>query len=477
MRRPTAPWISGLLALALLAAGCNSGGGSGEPEAESGDEEVEESTSSFSGTSSGGRVITAFSEFSDEALRPSLPGLTASHSVSVTLPADRAVVVMEPSIRGPLAGAVSALAGKDRQAILDAAAGLGIPAEAVTFSGRSTYGGTRVQANVPVQAVGTTGQQFADAVEKTLGRADATGVIFGLSDCGAPLAAVRRDAFQGAEAQARQLAESGALRLGPILSLSQQVTAGSASPYAVADPCNPSANDGPVVTLQPLDAPAEVRVTVGVTGTWSVGNPPGPPPARGELAALGRGSTTVKADEAYVVAILADEEEEGEVPSRRDRERLVDAIVRLGVDKDDIDIAIGSDYGPVTVLQVETRLSDLERRGEQVEKAVQEVLRRPDVTGVRFWHSDCGQLLAKARKQAVGDARARAAALAEAGAVRLGDLVSVSEVSGLPGSDPCDDAAAALLGSDDYAATVQPLDATPEFRVETGVRLGFALGT
>ena len=106
---------------------------------------------------------------------------------------------------------------------------------------------------------------------------------------------------------------------------------------------------------------------------------------------------------------------------------------------------------------------------------MEDVLRRPDVTGVRFWHSDCGELLGKARKQAVADARTRAGALAEASGVRLGDLVAVSEASGFPGLDPCDDGAGALLALDDYAAAVQPLDAPPEFRVETGVRLAFAL--
>jgi uncharacterized protein YggE len=173
------------------------------------------------------------------------------------------------------------------------------------------------------------------------------------------------------------------------------------------------------------------------------------------------------------VVFSSEDEDEPQPLTKKDREELERAVTALGFAKKDVEIAAGNQYGPVTVVQVELKVGDVGKRGDDIVRAAEKVMGRSDVSGVRFGLSTCEQALGRARKEAVGDARTRASALAEAAGVRLADLQNVSELTSTVGTDPCDDSAESLFASDDYGEAVQAFDAKPEFRVKTSVRLGY----
>jgi uncharacterized protein YggE len=331
---------------------------------------------------------------------------------------------------------------------------------------------------MPAASAATTGQQVVDAVEKVLGRSQSRGVVF-FADCAGTAAALQRQAFQSADAKARQLADSTSQRLTSVASVTQTGRS-PAVPFASAvDPCDASSIAADErLELQPVDAKPEVKVTVQLAVTWAIAGAPAPATPRANLQAVGKGSEAATADEAYVVVVFSsDDEEDAEPLARKDRDELEKAVTALGFAKKDVEIVTANQYGPVTVLQVELKVGDVTTRGDDIVRAAEKVLGRSDASGVRFGLSSCDQALGRARKEAVGDAKARATALAEAAGVRLGDVQAVSELAATTGIDPCDDGPETLFASDDYGDAIQAFDAKPEFRVKTSVRLSYGTTT
>lgn len=179
-----------------------------------------------------------------------------------------------------------------------------------------------------------------------------------------------------------------------------------------------------------------------------------------------------------MVVVFVSEDEQAEPLKRKDRDELERAITALGFDKKDVEIATANQYGPVTILQVEMPVRDVAKRGDVVQRAAEKVLGRSEAAGVRFGLSTCDQTLAKARKAAAAAARTKAAALAEAASVRIGDVQSVVELAWSAGVDPCADDAESLLRLGEYGEygdLIKSFDAKPEVRIESTMRLGFAI--
>jgi uncharacterized protein YggE len=229
--------------------------------------------------------------------------------------------------------------------------------------------------------------------------------------------------------------------------------------------------------LEAFDAKAEARMSVGVSVTYAIsGAPASGSPARPLLWAGGSATAKAKADEAYVLVLFESEDEEPTGgPTASERTRILDALDKLKVDRKNVEITSRSDYGVTTIVQVETRADGLANAGKDIVRAVEDVLGRADTSGVRFSSSGCAGLLAKARKDAVGDARQRAASLADAAGVKLGDMQSISEFTPT-GVDPCDDSIDAVLGDGYDSSPLQPFDAEPEVTLITSAQLGFAIG-
>jgi uncharacterized protein YggE len=402
------------------------------------------------------------------------PGLSVRGTAAGTAPADLAFVVVVPPLRGgdPFTGA--GLSPEDRTAVVNAAAATGVARGDVTFEPDPRTGQSRVQVKVAVNQVAAKGPAIVAAVDKVLGRSVSSGASFSLANCDPASAPLRKQALQQADAQAKALADAGKLSLGGIVAVRQDA---DVSPLRATTPST-GCSLVSAGQLDGFDAKPEVKLNVGVSVTYAlVGAPTSAGAARPLLWALGSATAKAKADEAYVVVLFeSDDSDPSAGPSTADRNKVFDALGKLKIDRKDVTITSQSDYGVTTVVQVETKAGGLATSGKDIVRAVEDVLGRSDSSGAKFASTNCGGVLAKARKDAVADGRKRAAALAEAAGVKLGDLQSVSELSAA-GIDPCDDSVDALLGGGDYGSTsLQPFDADPELSLTTAAQLGFLIG-
>jgi uncharacterized protein YggE len=355
--------------------------------------------------------------------------------------------------------------------VLDGLAAMGVARADVSFPSARSFGDVRVQVKVPVGQVAARGPKIVASMERTLGRSRASGVSYSVASCDPVAAPLRKQAVQQAEAQAKAMAEAGKLSLGGVVAMSQDGLLGPGSGTSEGCPLVATGQ------LEAFDAKPEVRLAVGVTVTYAIsGAPASGSPARPLLWAGGSATAKGKADEAYVLVLLesADEEPTGG-PAAADRTRVVEALAKLKVDRKDVQITSSSDYGVTTIVQVETKAAGLENTAKDIVRAVEDSLGRSDASGVRFGSSTCAGMLAKARKDAVADARQRAGHLAEAAGVKLGDVQSISELTPT-GADPCDGSLEALVALDDYSTSpLQPFDAEPEFTLTTSARMGFLI--
>lgn len=465
-----------LLLAASLAAACTNGGSrqAADPGAEDPGASLSGGSSSgvVSGSSPGGS-LELFSRGSSVAGdSPSVPGLTVHASASATVAADQAFVVISAAVRGADPLGDSVVSSQDRRAVLDAVMPLGVPADDVSFPTTSRYGEPSVRVKVGVDALPATGPRVVDAVERVLGRSRASGAAFGLSDCEPAAAPLRRQAAQSAEDQARSLAEASHTSIGPILAVRQDV----ATPRATiaggfTGGCPGATDSGP----QGFDARPAVTLTVGLTATYAIaGAPVAGAAARPQLSAVGSSTTRAKADQAYVLVVYeSDNDTVPAGPTKAQRQRVLDAVAKLGIDRKGVDF-VTTGY-PARVVRVETRAAGLDKTGKEVVRAVEDVLGRSDSVGAQFASSTCKALQAKARKDAVADARRRAGELADAAGVKLGDLQGVAEYGLAP--DPCDDSAASLSSFDQYQSPLQPFDGEPEVDVRSSVELSFGIGS
>jgi uncharacterized protein YggE len=317
-----------------------------------------------------------------------------------------------------------------------------------------------------------------------LGRAQ-SGVRFGLSDCGPALMPLRERALAKTREDAEAFAGLASLTLGPIIAASESRMSQFYGPYGPAgpDPCNPEAAiplAGPVPnSLLPFDAAPEVQLDLSMTVTYGLADVEG----RGVgLSATGVGSATARADEAYV--IVAIEQRYGpsgpEPLSRDQRDEVIEKLRDLDIDEDDIEIESPFFSGQM-VVSVDVALDRLPDIGEEIVDAVEDVLGRSNVQGVVFSHTNCQAVLAEARKQAFGDASARAEALAGTAGVTLGGLLSIAD-SGPPPSPygpqemPCsEDLARRISLGGPYQGDVKPFDAEAVMTVSTTVSAVYAI--
>ena len=455
------------LVLAMLGAACT--GGSDSDKAEDVPDDIDAEVS-VGGGSSGGLSESLFSL--DVGVVGSGgsagPGLSVRGTASGTVPADVAFVVVVPP-GGIEALGEGSMTPEDRKAVLDGLAAMGVARGDVTFETDPRFGQQRVQVKVPVAQLAARGPRIVASVEKTLGRSDSAGATFALSNCEPAAAPLRKEAMAQAEAQAKALADAGKLGIGGIVAIRQEAEAGFLRAAPPSGVC-------PLVAtgrIDPFDARPEVRLSLAVDVTYAITGAPAGSQGRPTLFAAGSATARAKADEAYVLVLFESEDEEPTGgPSAQDRTRVLEALDKLKVDRKNVEITTRSDYGVTTVVQVETKTAGLATAGTDIVRAVEDVLGRSDISGVRFWSSSCAGLLAKARKDAVGDARQRAGALAEAAGVKLGDLQWLSEAT-----TGCDDSIDAALSLDDYTSSpLHPFDAEPEFTLTISAHVGFLIG-
>ena len=407
-------------------------------------------------------------------------GLSVTGGASATLQADQAfaVVLLSPRPTGP--APQFQLDPRDREEILSALDGLGIGKERVSFDTDLRFGPfTSVSVEVPVGALQDEGKRIIEAIERVAGRAQATGARFGLAECNAAIAPLRRSAFEAAEARAREMASAASVALGPLVSISE---ATPASPYgpAVEDPCGAAsalAKTSPSGGLVPLDSPPEVKVSLNVSLTYAIGDGE----AGSALTVSGGGSATARPNEGYIV-VLAEQVSGpfGPTPlSAKDRKEVVEKLTALGIDRDDIEIETPAFGGPA-VVSVEVAPGDVRALGEKVLDAVEDVLGRAQNSGVYFSHTNCLAVLAEAQKQALVDAQRRGTALAEAAGFNLGPLVAMTESAAQPNPysgliDPCsEDLSRVVIGSP-YGIQLRPFDSEPELEVQATLAVTFAL--
>jgi len=462
--------------LAVLAASCS--GGSSAKKAADTPADTGSTSSGGSGSGISGALLSL-----DQASLATGGGATAGLSVRGTaigtVPADQAFVVVLAAPRGGIGiGIVSdtGVAPADRTTVLKGLAASGIGAGDVTFDPDARTGQPRVQVKLAINQVASKGPGVVTTVERTLGRAIASGVSFSLASCDPAGAPLRKQALQDADGQARALADGAKVTLGGIVAVRQET--GPTGLLALGAPAaTPGCPLGVSSQLAGFDAKPEVSLTMAVDVTYAIAGAPASAQARPLLWSLGSASATAKADQAYVVVLFgSDSSDPSAGPSAADRNRVFDALGKLKIDRKDVTLTSGSDYGVTTIVQVETTSANLANGGKDIVRAVEDVLGHSDSSGARFWSSTCASLLTKARKDAVADGRRRATALADAAGVKVGALQSVSELSPT-GIDPCDASVAAVLGSaGDYGSpSLQAFDAEPEFTLTTATQLGFLI--
>jgi uncharacterized protein YggE len=412
-------------------------------------------------------------------------GLTVRHSETDTLPADQAFIVALLPIRPPIPGPAPALSDRDRTQVLGAIESLGIKKEDVNLDSNPSFGPfTSVSVKIPIKDVGTQGKRILDALEGVLGRPQTSGVRFGISNCTTALDPLRRKAFAAAGDEAKTIAQAASLNLGPIAAVSEQV--GSTVSYGppAADPCNAAAapKGPPPSDIQSLEAPSEVKVSLQLNLTYSLGADS----SAGGITSTGNGSVTAKADEAYVVVIAGDNLSGGPFGSpplaKKTRDELVTKLKGLKIDEGDIEIGKSFNGPSGNVVSVEVPAKDAAQKGKEIVGIVEDVLGRSQIQGAVFSHSNCSAVLTEARKQAFVDAKAGAESLAGMAGVKLGRLVALGDVgqapvpSGPPPSrNPCDfDPSQVALGGP-YGSQLKPFDSEPEFAVSTGVLLTYAI--
>jgi uncharacterized protein YggE len=466
----------------VLAAGC--GGGAKQKDATSND-----GTQSDVGTGSQETlaIVARGSSLSVTAIGSSsatgapgdpAAGLSVRSAASATVAADKATIVVVPPIGGFGPGGPQPISPQYRKDILAGLAALGIKSGDISVDSNQQYGpfGTTISVVAALGQVQALGPQVVEAVEKVTGRSQSSGVQFELMDCASALSSTRKEAFKGLETRARDLAAIGSLKLGPLVAVSEGASPSIYSPYPV-EPCGPSTQVLKAPSnLQPFDAKPEVRVTLEVRGTYSLGDLAG-----AGLSATGSGFATAKPDRAYVV-VLAQTPQSGSGPaplSGRDRDRAMQKLTGLGFNTKDITITSQSPYGGNIVIQVAVPLDSVAKAGKSIVDGVEEILGRSQSSGVRYGHSNCQAVLATAQGEATTAARNRAAALATSGGVKLGALTGISaNAVTLPYNtiaDPCSDDASILYASSPMGGVIKPFDAEPAFKVETAVVLTFAI--
>ncbi len=174
-------------------------------------------------------------------------GLTATGQGRISAPADRATVVVLPSISISSFSSPGA-AAPAKSAVLEALTSLGVAEEDIdlnsndpTLDAIEPGGGFVVKVDVDAGKLPDIGEEIADAVENVVGAAGPAGVIFASSDCTKLEAEAQALAVTDAEQRLEALAKSADIRTGQIAAVT--ATAGGLGFFPVpisVDACDPS---------------------------------------------------------------------------------------------------------------------------------------------------------------------------------------------------------------------------------------------
>ncbi len=433
----------------------------------------------ITGRSSGGgsSVAVGFSGAVDGTRPPA--GLTVTGKARLTVKADEAFVVFTSVGQSSGPGGPAPLSEREQDDVRTALAALGVAKEDVSFESDFRFGPfPTISVRTDVNTVKERADAILDAIGDVVGQSQQQGVRFGLKDCEASMAPLRRDAFKQAEEKAKSLASAASLSVSRPIALSESR---QPSPYGPVseDPCQPLAGlgggkgGGPV---QGADAPAEVTLTLDLIVTFALGADT----AGSGLSAIGTGTVTAVADEAYVVVFIEQFGPNGPKPIEpKDRQALLASLKALGIAETDIEF-VSSPFGGPSLVSVETDVTDLARRADDIADAIEDIFGRSNNRGLRFSHSACEELKGEAQKLAVAQAKKQASSLAESTGVKLASIASVTEsvianVYGPSPIDPCaEDIDSQAFNGYGYG-TLVPFDAKPEVKVPATVQVTYRI--
>ena len=399
-------------------------------------------------------------------------GLTVTANGSVKVSADEAYVVVIPEqFYSP--GGPENLSSEDREDVVQNLMAIGIGEDDVEFASRQQYDPETISVEVQIGNLPEIGDLILDAVEDVVRRSERSGVRFGVSgqNCDQALAAARQEAITQAEEDSLDLAKALGLVRGGIIAALESPANSFGPGLPSLDKCGGGQFHPYQTPLIPFDADPKVEVSLQMRITY------GPESElTGGLTATANGSTTVPADDAYVVVIPEQFYGPGgpEKLSGEDRDDVVQNLMDMGIGEDDIEFDYGQPYGPETI-SVEVQIGDLPEIGDLILNAMEDVIRRSEHSGVRFTLSEenCDEALGLARLDGIPQIDRKADDLAAAlGMVRGGVVGAVedpfSDFRYGPGSaDKC-----GRLSQDPYA--LLSFDAEPSVDVVLRLQLTYA---
>ena len=399
-------------------------------------------------------------------------GLTVTANGSVKVSADEAYVVVIPEqFYSP--GGPENLSSEDREDVVQNLMAIGIGEDDVEFASRQQYDPETISVEVQIGNLPEIGDHILDAVEDVVRRSERSGVRFGVSgqNCDQALAAARQEAITQAEEDSLDLAKALGLVRGGIIAALESPANSFGPGLPSLDKCGGGQFHPYQTPLIPFDADPKVEVSLQMRITY------GPESElTGGLTATANGSTTVPADDAYVVVIPEQFYGPGgpEKLSGEDRDDVVQNLMDIGIGEDDIEFDYGQPYGPETI-SVEVQIGDLPEIGDLILNAMEDVIRRSEHSGVRFTLSEenCDEALGLARLDGIPQIDRKADDLAAAlGMVRGGVVGAVedpfSDFRYGPGSaDKC-----GRLSQDPYA--LLSFDAEPSVDVVLRLQLTYA---
>ena len=399
-------------------------------------------------------------------------GLTVTANGSVKVSADEAYVIVIPDrFYGPTGP--ERLSHEDRDDVLQNLVDLGIDGDDIDFESGQEYEPEVISVEVQIADLPEIGDHILDAVEDVVRRSERSGVRFGVSgqNCDQALAAARQEAITQAEGDSLDLAKALGLVRGGIIAALESPANSFGPGLPILDKCGGGQFHPYQTPLIPFDADPEVEVSLQMRITY------GPESElTGGLTATANGSTTVPADDAYVVVIPEQFYGPGGPGklSGEDRDDVAQNLMDMGIGEDDIEFEYGQPYGPETI-SVEVQIGDLPEIGDLILNAMEDVIRRSEHSGVRFTLSEenCDEALGLARLDAISQIDRKADDLVAAlGMVRGGVVGAVEDPFsdfryGLGSADRCGG-----LSQDPYA--LLSFDAEPSVDVVLPLQLTYA---
>lgn len=202
-------------------------------------------------------------------------GLTVSARGSVTVEADQAyvdVVVSERQSFGPFGP--QPMSSEDRAKVIENLAKIGIKKEDIEFEPPQRSPFPSISVEVEAGALPEIGEKIVVAVEGVLGRSQASGVRFSLSEenCGPALALARRAAIPRAAKSADDLAAALGVKRGGVMGAVEYPASFGFNPFS-SDRCGSGGFDGPYgepSALLPFDAEPKTEVSVHLQVTYAL---------------------------------------------------------------------------------------------------------------------------------------------------------------------------------------------------------------